>query len=54
MKTLHVEFDCNVTDIDAERFMNDPGSLQDNIMEALEIYDDYMNIVNFKIKPKED
>lgn len=54
MKTLHVEFDCDVTDVDAERFMNAPESLQNNIMEGLETYDDYMNIENFKIKPKED
>lgn len=57
MKTLHVEFDCIVTDADADGLLNAPECwLKDNIMEALEITDDCEDIVNFKIeiKPKED
>lgn len=55
MKTLHVEFDLLVTDRDYEDLMKASEiSLQDNIMDALEVYDECENIMNFRIELKEN
>lgn len=56
MKKIHMEFDLIVTDRDAkDLFDASETSLQDNIMEALEIYDECENIENFKMyKVEED
>lgn len=55
MKTLHVEFNLLVTDRNYEDLMEASEiSLQDNIMDALEVYDECEDIINFKIKVIED
>lgn len=56
MKKIHMEFDLIVTDRDAkDLFDASETSLQDNIMEALEICDECENIENFKMyKVEED
>lgn len=49
-----MEFDLIVTDRDAQDLFDaSEVSLQDNIMEALEIYDECENIENFKMKEVE-
>lgn len=54
MKRLHFEFDCLVTDRDAQDLANASEiCLQDNIMEALELYDSCENIFNFKMNELE-
>ena len=51
MKKIHMEFDLIVTDRDAQDLFDaSEVSLQDNIMEALEIYDECENIENFKME----
>ena len=55
MKTLHVEFDLVVTDRDCDDILNASEiSLQDNIMEALDVYDDCEDMMNFKISKIEE
>lgn len=55
MKKIHMEFDLIVTDRDA-KYLFDASeiSLQDNIMEALEIYDECEDIKNFKMYKVEE
>lgn len=51
MKKIHMEFDLIVTDRDAQDLFDvSEVSLQDNIMEALEIFDECENIENFKME----
>lgn len=48
MKKIHIGFDLIVTDRDAKELFDVPEiCLQDNIMEALEIYDECEDIKNF-------
>lgn len=50
MQKIHMEFDLVVTDWDAKDLLGTPEiSLQDNIMDALEIYDECEKIENFKM-----
>ncbi len=55
MKKIHMEFDLIVTDKSAkELFDASEICLQDNIMESLDIYDEYEGIHNFKMYKMED
>lgn len=55
MKKIHIKFDLIVTDRDAkDLFDASETSLQDNIMEALEIYDECDDIENFKMYEVEE
>ncbi len=50
MKRLHFEFDAVVTDKSAKELLEAyPGILEDNIGNALEIFDDNEEVYNLKI-----
>ena len=54
MTKIHMEFDLIVTDMDAQDLFDaSETSLQDNIMDALCLYDDFEYIENFKMKEVE-
>lgn len=55
MKKIHMEFDLIVTDKSAqELFDASEICMQDNIMEALDVYDECECIENFKMYKVED
>lgn len=55
MKTIHIEFDCCVTDRTAQELMDAQNiCLEDNVAAALDITDDCECVYNIKITKFEE